>query len=99
MNNVCRDCMLEKHYNRYPEGAPAEKVKEYQDTLKKLVDRPGCTPTGPEVFYEIKAMRKRLFGEGEMDYTQIKRHYNAVMMDMEPELEKHVLAAEDPITR
>ena len=99
MNNVCRDCMLEKHYNRYPEGAPAEKVKEYQDTLKKLVDRPGCTPTGPEVFYEIKAMRKRLFGEGEMDYTQIKRHYNAVMMDMEPELEKHVLAAEDPLMR
>ena len=99
MNNVCRDCMLDKHYNRFPEGAPAEKVKEYQDAVRKLVDQPGAVPTGPEVFYEIKAMRKRLFGEGEMDYIQIKRHYNAVMMDMEPELEQRVQAAEDPLMR
>ena len=31
MNNVCRDCMLEKHLNKYPEGTPEEVVKEYQD--------------------------------------------------------------------
>ena len=99
MNNVCRDCMLDKHLNRYPETAPEETVKEYQDAVKKLVDQPGAVPTGPEVFYEIKAVRKRLFGEGEMDYTQIKRHYNALMMENQPELEKHVLAAEDPLMR
>ena len=99
MNNVCRDCMLDKHLNRYPEGTPEETVKEYQDAVKKLVDQPGAVPTGPEVFYEIKAVRKRLFGEGEMDYTQIKRHYNALMMESQPELEKQVLAAEDPLMR
>ena len=99
MNNVCRDCMLDKHLNRYPEGTPEETVKEYQDAVRKLVDQPGAVPTGPEVFYEIKAVRKRLFGEGEMDYTQIKRHYNALMMESQPELEKQVLAAEDPLMR
>ena len=99
MNNVCRDCMLDKHLNRYPEGTPEETVKEYQDAVRKLVDQPGAVPTGPEVFYEIKAVRKQLFGEGEMDYTQIKRHYNALMMENQPELEKHVLAAEDPLMR
>ena len=99
MNNVCRDCMLDKHLNRYPEGTPEETVKEYQEAVKKIVDRPGVVPTGPEAFYEIKAVRKRLFGEGEMDYTQIKRHYNALMMENQPELEKHVLAAEDPLMR
>ena len=99
MNNVCRDCMLDKHLNRYPEGTPEATVKEYQEAVKKIVDRPGVVPTGPEAFYEIKAVRKRLFGEGEMDYTQIKRHYNALMMESAPELEKHVLAAEDPLMR
>ena len=99
MNNVCRDCMLDKHLDRYPEGTPEETVKEYQDAVKKLVDQPGAVPTGPEAFYEIKAVRKRLFGEGEMDYTQIKRHYNALMMESQPELEKQVLAAEDPLMR
>lgn len=97
MNNVCRDCMLDKHLNRYPEGTPEETVKEYQDAVRKLVDQPGAVPTGPEVFYEIKAVRKRLFGEGEMDYTQIKRHYNALMMENQPELEQRVQAAEDPL--
>ena len=24
MNNMCRDCMLDKHLNRYPEGTPDE---------------------------------------------------------------------------
>lgn len=99
MNNFCRDCMRDKYIDRYPEDAPVEKVKEYQDAVKKLVDQPGAVPTGPEVFYEIKAVRKRLFGEGEMDYTQIKRHYNALMMENQPELEKNVLAAEDPLMR
>ena len=97
MNTKCRDCMLDKHMNRYPEGAPEELVKEYQDTLIRLTDQPGAVPTGPEVFYEVKALRRRLFGEGEMDYTQIKRHFNALMLEMEPELERRVEASEDPL--
>lgn len=97
MNNMCRDCMTEKHMNRYPEGAPEELVKEYQETLLGIMDQPGSVPTGPEVFYQVKAMRKRLFGEGEMDYTDIKRHFNALMLEIEPELERRVIASEDPL--
>ena len=44
MNNVCRDCMLDKHLNRYPEGTPEETEKEYQAAVKKIVDRPGVVP-------------------------------------------------------
>ena len=97
MNSVCRDCMLEKHLNNYPEGTPEEVVKEYQETVIRLCDQPGAVPTGPEVFYRVKAVRKRLFGEGEMDYTEIKRHFNALMMEIEPELESRVIASEDPL--
>ena len=39
MNNVCRDCMLDKHLNRYPEGTPEATVKEYQEAVKKIVDQ------------------------------------------------------------
>ena len=65
--------------------------------LNKHTDQTGAVPTGPEVFYEVKALRKRLFGEGEMDYAQIKRHFNALMLEIEPELESRVKAAEDPL--
>lgn len=89
--------MLDKHLNRFPEGTPEEVVKEYQDTVIKLTDQVGAVPTGPEVFYEVKALRKRLFGEGEMDYTEIKRHFNALMLQIEPELERRVIASDDPL--
>lgn len=97
MNSACKECMLNKHINNYPEGAPEELVREYRETLVRLTDQTGAVPTGPEVFYEVKQARKRLFGEGEMDYEQIKRHFNALMLEIEPELEKRVEASEDPL--
>ena len=97
MNNMCRDCMLDKHLNRYPEGTPDEIVKEYQEAVLKITDQPGAVPTGPEVFYQVKEVRRRLFGEGEMDYTEIKRHFNALMLDIEAELERRVMESEDPL--
>ena len=97
MNSACKECMLNKHLNNYPEGAPEELVREYQETLVRITDQTGAVPTGPEVFYEVKALRKRLFGEGEMDYAQIKRHFNALMLEIEPVLEKRVEASADPL--
>ena len=97
MNSACKECMLNKHLNNYPEGAPEELVREYQETLVRITDQTGAVPTGPEVFYEVKALRKRLFGEGEMDYEQIKRHFNALMLEIEPVLEKRVEASKSAV--
>ena len=97
MNSTCKECMLNKHLSNYPEDAPEELVREYRETLVRLTDQTGAVPTGPEVFYEVKALKKRLFGEGEMDYEQIKRHFNALMLEIEPVLEKRVEASADQL--
>ena len=89
--------MLNKHLNNYPADAPKELVREYQEALVELTQQSGAVPTGPEVFHQVKETRKRLFGEGEMDYTQIKRHFNDLMLGLEEELERRVLASEDPL--
>ena len=89
--------MLNKHLNNYPADAPEELVKEYQEALVELTQQSGAMPTGPEVFHQVKEIRKRLFGEGEMDYTQIKRHFNDLMLGLEEELERRVLSSEDPL--
>ena len=89
--------MLNKHLNNYPADAPKELVREYQEALIQLTQQSGAVPTGPEVFHQVKETRKRLFGEGEMDYTQIKRHFNALMLEIEPELESRVKTSEDPL--
>ena len=97
MNSACRECMLNKHLNNYPADAPKELVREYQEALVELTQQSGAVPTGPEVFHQVKETRKRLFGEGEMDYTQIKRHFNDLMLGLEEELEHRVLASENPL--
>ena len=97
MNKTCRSCMLDKNLDRYPEGASAELIKEYRETVTRLCDQPGAVPTGPEVHYQVKKLRKRLFGEEEMDYTEIKRHFNDLMLEIEPQLESRVQTSEDPL--
>ena len=97
MNSDCRDCMQRKFLHKYPEGTPAEVVKRYQDAVISLTGQSGAVPTGPEVFSRVRELRKELFGEGETDYTKIKRHFNDLMLGMENELERRVLEADDPL--
>ena len=99
MNSECRDCMQRKYLIQYPEGTPEEVVKRYQDAVISLTDQSGAVPTGPEVFCRVRELRKELFGEGEMDYTKIKRHFNDLMLGMEDELERRVRESDDPLRR
>ena len=99
MNSDCRDCMQRKFLNQYPEGTPEEVVKRYQDAVISLTGQSGAVPTGPEVFCRVRELRKELFGEGEMDYTKIKRHFNDLMLGMEDELERRVRESDDPLRR
>ena len=97
MNSTCRDCMYDKYIDRYPGNASEEAVKEYRERLQKLMDQPGAVPTGPEIFREVRELRGRLFGEEEMDFAQIKYHFNELMLEIEPDLDSRVLASEDPL--
>ena len=99
MNSDCRDCMQRKFLNQYPEGTPEEVVKRYQDAVISLTGQSGAVPTGSEVFCRVRELRKELFGEGEMDYTKIKRHFNDLMLGMEDELERRVRESDDPLRR
>ena len=97
MNSTCRDCMYDKYIDRYPGNASEEAEKEYRERLQKLMDQAGAVPTGPEVFREVRELRGRLFGEEEMDFAQIKYHFNELMLEIEPDLDSRVLASEDPL--
>ena len=97
MNSDCRDCMRNKYLHQYPEGTPEELVKRYQDAVISLTGQSGAVPTGPEVFCRVRELRKELFGEDEMDFTRVKRHFNDLMMGMEDELERRVRESGDPL--
>ncbi len=97
MNDGCRKCQLSKKLNAYPDGASAEQIREYQSAVEELVNNSG-EASSPETASRISAVYRRLFGP-EKDYTEIKEHFNALMMELWPEMRESVRAAEDPLER
>ncbi len=97
MNDGCRRCQLNKKLNAYPAGATEEQIREYQSTVKDLVNNSGKA-SSPETASRISAVYRKLFGP-EKDFTEIKAHFNALMMELWPDMQASVREAADPLER
>ena len=97
MHQICRECTFNKNINRYPEGADSVKVAEYQERLCALLEAKADEWKTPEMGYNIKLLRKEIFHETEKDFTDIKRHYNALMLAYEDKLAEQVRRSPDPL--
>jgi uncharacterized protein with ATP-grasp and redox domains len=78
-------CLIKKQIDRYPATAPREQVLTYMrrlgEMMASLPDRTG----GPAIMEAITDIRREVFGkaaaEVEHNYTAIKSHFNALMME------------------
>ena len=97
MNEICRECILRRNLNKWPEGSPPEQTAEYQKKVTAWMDNSPADATGPEAVAYIKKLREEIFHEQEKDYSEIKRYFNALMMSKEPQLREKLRKAEDPL--
>ncbi len=97
MNDGCRKCQLERKLNAFPAGATQQQITQYQASVMELVTNSGSA-SSPEIASRISAVYRRLFGP-EMDYGEIKRHFNALMMSLWPVMQESVEKAPDPLER
>ncbi len=97
MNDGCRKCQLDRKLNAYPDGAAEEQIREYQTRVRDLVINSG-EASSPEIASRISAVYRELFGP-EKDFTQIKAHFNALMMELLPDMRENIRRAEDPLER
>ncbi len=97
MNESCEACLYKKYSEKYPESAPCEQVTEYQRQLRKTICE-NKRLSAPEVVEKINELRFNLFGVTE-DYTDIKKYFNKMMLDFEPQLVRDVNNSEDPLKR
>jgi len=97
LNERCVDCLLEKKLKNYPAGSTPERVAEYQRRVRMAIES-GREFSSPEVNSRISAIYRELFGP-ERDYSEIKRHFNALMLALEPAMQSDVDAAPDPLER
>lgn len=99
MNETCKACILRKNLDKYPSGCPEEAVQQYRDRVRAIAEQGNPASTGPEAALELSQLRREMFGEKNRDFTEIKRHYNALMLRLEETLERQILAASDPLER
>ena len=93
----CNACLIDKRLNAYPENAAPEAVAAYQARVREIVeDHPELS--SPEKDFAINQAHEALFGPMK-DFGPVKRHFNALMMALEPAMAAGVRAADDPLRR
>lgn len=97
INETCEACLLGKHLNKYPENASSETVSSYQEELKSIITQ-NRELSAPEIVSEIERLYRRYFG-GEKEYTAIKKHFNEMMLSLEPQILRSASDSKDPLMR
>ena len=97
LNKGCVACLLRKKLNNFPAGAAPERVAEYQRRVRLAIEN-GRAYSSPEVNADVSAIYRDVFGQ-ERDYADIKRRFNALMLELEVAMQADVDAAPDPLAR
>lgn len=95
MNESCKDCLLNKNLNSYPKDISEETIKDYQNAVIEAVNE-GIHYSAPEVVGRISKIYESHFGK-KKDYTEIKYHFNELMMELYPSMKQRTEEAEDPL--
>ena len=69
-----------------------EEIKEYQHKVKEIVENSDGLST-PQVAEKMDDLRRKIFGNV-IDYTEIKQHYNQLMLDYFPYMKNKVDTSE-----
>ena len=97
MLESCRKCVLDKSLVHYPEDAPQDQIDEYRKAVYDIVRDFPDEDSAPELAWHIKQIRKKVFHLSPADFTEIKNHYNLLLMSLEEKLEASVREAGDPL--
>ena len=93
INENCKVCQIKRNIDKYPVNATEEEIKEYQYKVKKIVENSDGLST-PQVAEKMDDLRREIFGNV-IDYTEIKQHYNQLMLDYFPYMKNKVDTSEN----
>lgn len=92
----CLMCACNKYINKYPQDiSMSEKADFMQKVFSMFADAPKSTAI-PVLVRDIEKLRFRMFGERD-DYKEIKRHFNAILLEQSDSFRQRIVKAEDPM--
>ena len=93
INKECKKCQIKRNVDKYPDNVTKEEIKKYQYEVNEII-RNSDGLTTPQIAEKMDNLRRDMFGNL-MDYTEIKKHYNQLMLECLPYMKNRVNIAED----
>ena len=97
-NSYCTQCLLKKHLTNYPDTATEEERLTYIRRLFSILTDIAPGESSPVVVNRILTLQKEMFDQF-VDYTDIKKHFNQLMLEQEDWIYADISSAPDPICR
>lgn len=97
-NSYCTQCLLKKHLTNYPDTATEEERLTYIRRLFSILTEIAPGESSPVIVNRILTLQKEMFDQF-VDYTEIKKHFNQLMLEQEDWIYADISSAADPIRR
>ena len=88
INEECKKCQIKRNVDKYPDNVTKEEIKKYQYEVNEII-RNSDGLTTPQIAEKMDNLRRDMFGNL-MDYTEIKKHYNQLMLECFPYMKNRV---------
>ena len=92
----CISCAFNKYSGRYPKDCSEDEKVAYLQEVMAMMARAKRSTAIPVIIRDIDELRIRMFGSTD-DFTEIKRHFNALLMEEIDHFRERIEQAEDPL--
>lgn len=99
LNPFCMCCALNKQEQKIRHYPDMEKKTEYMKKVMALIANTEEKDCAPSLSVDIQKLYSRFWDCPMEDFTEIKREYNQLMLNMEDSLENKIRKSEDPLEK
>lgn len=92
----CIVCAFNKYITKYPEDTPPSVRVDFMQRVMGMMAGAEKTTAIPVIIRDIDKLRIEMFGHTD-DYTEIKKHFNAILLDRIDSFRSRIADAEDPL--
>lgn len=99
LNPYCMCCQINKQEEKIRQFDDEEKKMTYMKEVLRRFAESGGDDCAPSISVELKKFFSDFWGisDTDKDYTEIKKEFNSLMMELEDELMAAIRSAEDPL--
>ena len=94
LNSECIKCLLKKYLSDPPAGIDEITKTDYFRRVLGIIANADNSVSAPEIVAMVTRLQKEMFGKFD-DYTELKKHFNALMDGYGERLTKNIAASDD----